>query len=124
MRHFDIDSFIRKHITKRNKSFFSADIQQFHSTLTEEIEGKNVLVIGGGGTIGSNYIKSILRFRPAKVVVVDVNENGLTELVRDVRSTNNLFVPKEFITYPVNLGDRIFEKIYNYYKPFDIVANF
>lgn len=56
--------------------------------------------------------------------MVDTNENGLTELVRSVRSTPGLFVPDEFITYPVNLGDRIFEKIYNYYKPFDIIANF
>jgi FlaA1/EpsC-like NDP-sugar epimerase len=121
---FDISSFISKHITKRDKSFFERDIRNQSAVLKEEIENSNILVIGGGGTIGSNYIKSILQFRPAKVVVVDTNENGLTELVRSIRSTPGLFVPKEFITYPVNLGDPIFEKIYNYYKPFDIIANF
>lgn len=124
MRNFDLDTFISKNITKRSHSFFESDIENNASTLTSEIENSSILVIGGGGTIGSNYIKSVLKFRPAKVVVVDTNENGLTELVRSVRSTPGLFVPKEFITYPVNLGDPIFEKIYHYYKPFDIVANF
>ncbi len=124
MKNMDIDRFITEHITKRSKSFFEQDVQNQFQILTKEIENSSILVIGGGGTIGSNYIKSILRFRPAKVVVVDSNENGLTELVRSVRSTYNLFVPNEFITYPVNLGDRIFEKIYDYYKPFDIIANF
>jgi len=124
MINFDIRSFINTNITGRSKSFFENDIINNRGILTNEIAGSNILVIGGGGTIGSNYIKSILPFRPAKVVVVDTNENGLTELVRSVRSTPGLFVPKEFITYPVNLADSIFEKLYNYYKPFDIIANF
>lgn len=124
MINFDIGSFISRNITGRDKSFFESDIINNRTVLTEEIENKNILVIGGGGTIGSNYIKSLLPFKPAKVVVVDTNENGLTELVRSVRSTPGLFVPKEFITYPVNLGDAIFEKLYNYYNPFDIIANF
>lgn len=124
MKHFDIGSFINEHITKRSESFFKRDIENYATSLRDEIGNRNILVIGGGGTIGSNYIKSILPFRPARIVVVDSNENGLTELVRSVRSTPGLHIPNAFITYPVNLGDRIFEKIYNYYKPFDIVANF
>ncbi len=124
MVNLDINQFIKNHITGRPESFFLNDINSNHSRITSEIENKSVLVIGGGGTIGSNYIKSILPFQPKRIVVIDTNENGLTELVRDIRSTPGLFVPKEFITYPVNLGDQIFEKIYAYYKPFDIVANF
>lgn len=124
MKTINIDSFINKYITKRGESFFEKDILGNSHLLAREITGKSVLVIGGGGTIGSNYIKSILRFKPGKVVVVDTNENGLTELVRDIRSTAGLFVPDQFITYPVNLGDEIFNKLYNYYKPFDIIANF
>lgn len=53
-------------------------------------------VIGGAGSIGSSFIKAVLCFEPASVVVVDLNENGLAELVRDVRSTEGLFVPAEF----------------------------
>ncbi len=120
----NISEFIKKHITKRAESFFEKDITDNYETLKSNIEGKSVLVIGGGGTIGSSYIKSILRFKPSKVVVIDTNENGLTELVRDVRSTQGLQAPETFITYPVNFGDPIFEKIYQFYKPFDIVANF
>ena len=124
MVNLNITDFIKQHITKREESFFEQDIIDHAETLRQNIEEKSVLVIGGGGTIGSNYIKSLLRFNPGKVVVIDTNENGLTELVRDVRSTPGLQAPAEFITYPVNFGDPIFEKIYHYYKPFDIVANF
>ncbi len=121
---FDLNKFIHAEVLGRTDSFFQKDIDQNKVELTATIEGKKVLVIGGGGTIGSNYIKSILKFKPAAVVVVDSNENGLTELVRDVRSTKDLFVPDTFITYPVNFGSDIFKKIYQEYKPFDIIANF
>jgi len=124
MIQFDINSFIEKHITRRQESLFMQDIQNNTEKLEKEIAGKTLLVIGGGGTIGSNFIKAVLQFNPRKVVVIDTNENGLTELVRDVRSTEGLNVPSEFLTYPVNFGDVIFEKIYGNHKPFDIIANF
>jgi len=82
------------------------------------------LVIGGAGTIGSSYIKAILKFNIAKLIVVDISENGLTELVRDLRSSKEYNIPEEFITYPVNFGDRVFEKIFKHHGPFEIVANF
>jgi FlaA1/EpsC-like NDP-sugar epimerase len=81
-------------------------------------------VIGGAGTIGSSYIKAILKFRISKLVVVDINENGLTELVRDLRSSIEYNISEEFITYPVNFGDRVFEKIFQQHGSFEIVANF
>jgi nucleoside-diphosphate-sugar epimerase len=83
-----------------------------------------VLVIGGAGSIGSHYIKALLRFDVAKLVVVDANENGLTELVRDLRSAGTYRMPREFVTYPVNFGDRVFAKLFAAHGPFDIVANF
>jgi len=121
---FSIDKFITSSITGRENSYFELDLQNKNSLLLNAIKGKKILVIGGGGTIGSNYIKSILRFKPFKVVIIDINENGLTELVRDIRSTKGLVVPDEFITYPVNLGDHVFEKLYTFHKPFDTIANF
>jgi FlaA1/EpsC-like NDP-sugar epimerase len=120
----DLNKFIHEQVLGRKESFFLPDIAAHQQELESEIAGKKILVIGGGGTIGSNYIKSILPFKPASVIVVDSNENGLTELVRDVRSTKGLFVPESFITYPVNFGSSIFQKIYAAYKPFDIIANF
>ena len=64
---------------------FEPDIKANTETLTEEIKGKKVSVIGGVGSIGSSFIKAVLRFEPASVVVIDLNENGLAELVHDVR---------------------------------------
>lgn len=124
MRNFNINNFIKEKITGRVSGFFDEDIIANKELLSKEIKDKNVLVIGGGGTIGSNYIKAILPFKPRAVIIVDNNENGLTELVRDVRSTKDLFVPDIFVTYPVDFGNNIFSKIFNAYKPFDIVANF
>lgn len=124
MNIIDIPKFIKEYITKRPTSLFAPDIEKYKVQLSEKIKGKNVLVIGGAGTIGSSYIKAVLAFEPAKLVVVDTNENGLTELTRDLRSTPNQFVPEEYITYPMSFGDPVFEKMFLTHSPFHIVANF
>ncbi len=124
MNIIDIPKFINEHITKREVSLFAADIEKNKSVLSQKIKGKSVLVIGGAGTIGSSYIKSLLVFEPSKLVVVDINENGLTELTRDLRSTTNQFIPEEYITYPMSFGDQVFEKMFLTHGPFHIVANF
>ncbi len=121
---FNLDKFISDSVTFRPTSMFEPDIKANAETLTREIKGKKVCVIGGAGSIGSSFIKAVLRFEPASVVVVDLNENGLAELVRDVRSTNGLYVPDEFRCYTLNFADPIFERIFREEKGFDIVANF
>jgi FlaA1/EpsC-like NDP-sugar epimerase len=120
----NIPNFINEHVTYRKESFFKHDLITNHNKLSVATDGKNVLVIGGAGTIGSSYIKAMLKFKPAKLFVVDINENGLTELVRDVRSSTGYNIPKEFITYPVNFGDAVFEKLFLNEGPWHIVANF
>ena len=121
---FNLDKFISDSVTFRPVSMFAADIEANRDTLTREIKDKKVCVIGGAGSIGSSFIKAVLRFEPGSVVVVDLNENGLAELVRDVRSTEGLFVPDEFRCYTLNFADPIFERIFREEKGFDIVANF
>jgi len=121
---FNLDKFISDSVTFRQTSMFAADIEANKEALTREIKGKKVCVIGGAGSIGSSFIKAILRFEPASVVVVDLNENGLAELVRDVRSTYGLYVPDEFRCYTLNFADPIFERIFREENGFDIVANF
>ena len=121
---FNLDKFIADSVTKRPVSMFEPDIQANKETLTREIKGKKVCVIGGAGSIGSSFIKAVLRFEPKSVVVVDLNENGLAELVRDVRSTEGLYVPDEFRCYTLNFADPIFERIFREEQGFDIVANF
>jgi len=122
MLDFNVDSFIAKHITKRETSYFSQDIEANRSKLTEEIYGKRVLVIGGAGTIGSSFVKAILPFEPSSLIVVDYSENGLTELTRDLRS-QDIFMPVEYITYPFDFGGEVFAKMFRK-RNFDVVACF
>lgn len=121
---FNLEKFISDSVTFRAVSMFAPDIEANKETLTREIRGKKVCVIGGAGSIGSSFIKAVLRFEPKSAVVVDLNENGLAELVRDVRSTEGLYVPDEFRCYTLNFADPIFERIFREERGFDIMANF
>lgn len=121
---FNLQQFISEHITGRPVSLFAADIEVHKKELQAEIENKSVCVIGGAGSIGSSFIKVILPFKPSKLVVIDLNENGLAELTRDLRSTYGMYVPEEYRAYTLNFADPIFEHIFREEKGFDIVANF
>lgn len=99
------------------------DIENNRNLLIRNIKDKNIMVIGGAGSIGSSYIKKILEYKPSKITIVDINENGLTELTRDLRSSNLLDYNPEYVTYPVNLLNDTFDKIYNS-ENWDVVANF
>ena len=111
------ESIIKKHIN------FDYDLNKFSNLLFDNVNKTNLLVIGGAGTIGSSYIKQILKYKPSKITVVDINENGLTELTRDLRSSNLLDYNPEYITYPVNLLSDTFDKIFNS-DTWQVVANF
>ena len=120
----DLDKFISEEVTGRAESFFLEDLTACSDVLRQETEGKSVLVIGGAGSIGSSFIKAILPFRPAKLVVVDLNENGLAELTRDLRSSYGTRVPEEFVCYPIDFDSSVFRRYFRENKGFDIVANF
>lgn len=120
----NLDQFIADYVIKRKKSMFAEDIEANEIILRREIENKSVCVVGGAGSIGSSFIKSILQFRPSKLVVIDLNENGLAELTRDLRSTYGMYIPEEYRTYTLNFADPIFERIFMEEKGFDIFANF
>ena len=120
----NIENFIAKYVTKRPESMFQADLHTHQPALIKAIEGKSVLVIGGAGSIGSSYIKALLPFKPKGLVVVDISENGLTELTRELRSTSAFTVPTDYVTYPMNYADDTFVKMFKARGGFDIVANF
>ena len=109
-------------IIKKNIDF-DKDLNIFNAKISCKVKEKNILVIGGAGTIGSSYIKQVLTYQPAKITVVDINENGLTELTRDLRSSSLLDYNPEYITYPVNLSSNTFDKIFNS-ESWQVVANF
>lgn len=121
---FELNEFISKHVTKREKSMFQEDIEKNKSVLKQKIQEKSVLVIGGAGSIGSSFTRAILPFKPSKLVIVDINENALAELTRDLRSTKNMFIPEEYIPYPMDFASPTFEKMFRSHRGFDIVANF
>ena len=121
---FNLDEFIAKHVINRETSMFLADIENNKEALAEKISGKSVLVVGGAGSIGSSFIKAILPFKPASLVVVDTNENALAELTRDLRSTKGMYVPNDYVPYPMDFCSPVFEKMFRKRGGFDIVGNF
>ena len=121
---FNLTQFISTFVTKRPTSMFLPDLEKQRATLTEKIQNKTVLIIGGAGSIGSSFIKSILPFKPKTLVVVDTNENALAELTRDLRSTKGMYVPEDYVTYPMDFASPVFEKMFIKRAGFDIVGNF
>jgi len=120
----NISEFIKNYVTKRENSFFEIDLINNKEKLTKEIKGKSILVIGGAGTIGSSYIRAALKYNPSELIVVDTNENGLTELTRTLRSDSNMIVPESYLTYPMSFNSEVFYKMCESHGAFDIVANF
>ena len=119
----DLDSFIHKYILERPTSLFQEDLDNHSDYIRNEVSNKSILVIGGAGTIGAAFIKEIIKFNPAKITVVDHNENGLTELIRDLRSGILEKFIKDFTTYPFDYGSSTFKKLLSN-SHFHIVANF
>lgn len=120
----NLNLFISEYVTKREKSMFLSDIEANREILSEKIKGKTMLVIGGAGSIGSSFIKAMLPFEPETLVVIDTNENALAELTRDLRSTKGMYVPEDYVPYPMDFASPIFEKMFRKRGGFDIVGNF
>lgn len=121
---FNLDSFISQYVIKRPRSMFLQDIEENKQELTDKIKNKSILVIGGAGSIGSSFIKAVLPFEPGTLIVVDINENGLAELTRDLRSIPGMYVPEDYIPYPMDYNSEAFRKMFISRGGFDIVANF
>lgn len=121
---FDLDRFIATYVTKRDTSMFLPDIERNRDALSKRIKDKSVLVIGGAGSIGSSFVKQILPFEPRALVVADINENALAELTRDLRSTQGLYMPQDYVPYPMDFASDVFKRMFVKRGGFDIVANF
>ena len=121
---FNLTEFISENVTQRPQSMFLPDIEANRKQLEVQIAGKSVLVIGGAGSIGSSFIRALLPFKPGSLVVADINENALAELTRDLRSTAGMFVPDEYVPYPMDFSAPVFRKMFVARGGFDIVANF
>ncbi len=106
----------------RSSTIFDEDINNNAQQLDEAIAKSRVMVIGGGGSIGRSVVKELFRREPAMLHVVDISENNLVELVRDIRSSLG-YLKGEFKTFSIDCGGREFEALVNAHGPYDYVFN-
>lgn len=96
-------------ILDRNQKLFTADLQKHNKAITTEVQKSSFLVIGGAGTIGQATVKEIFKRNPQKLHVIDISENNLVELVRDLRSSLG-YIDGEFRTIALDCGSSIFNQ--------------
>ena len=110
-------------VTQRSASFFADAIAQHRPSLESGVDGSRIAIIGAAGSIGAAVVKTILRFHPAALCLIDLSENNLVELVRDLRSSSGVALPKEFATLPIGLGTTEFDRYFADSTPFDYLLN-
>ncbi len=106
----------------RSNELFDSDILKLDETLNNLIRESKFLVIGGAGTIGQATSKEIFKRDPKLLHVVDISENNMVELVRDLRSTEG-YGTGEFKTFAVDCASVEFEAIMENEGPYDFVFN-
>lgn len=111
-------------IVRRPASLFAGDIADNAARLADAISGRRVLVVGGGGSIGSMVTRLLVNYRPRAVHVIDHSENYLAELVRDIRNSTALDVHTELRFLPIDFGGPVAERLLQDEKPYDLVLNF
>ena len=110
-------------VTGRTESIFAEDVRDNEKTLREAFQGSCVAVIGAAGSIGSAVVRTLLQFQLRGLCLIDLSENNLVELVRDLRSTRDLRLPADFVTLPIGLGSVEFERYFAEQPAFDYLLN-
>ena len=110
-------------VTGRRETLFAEDVRAGNQGLLDALERSRVAVVGAAGSIGAAVVKTLLRFQPAALSLIDLSENNLVELVRDLRSTEGLRMPADFVTLPIGLGSIEFARYFAEEKPFDYFLN-
>ncbi|GAA4175671.1 UDP-N-acetylglucosamine 4,6-dehydratase [Sphingobacterium ginsenosidimutans] len=106
----------------RNQELFNNDIEQHEKKLTEIVSSSKFLVIGGAGSIGSATTKEIFKRNPKKLHVVDISENNMVELVRDIRSSFG-YIDGDFQTFALDIGSTEYDAFWNADGDYDYVLN-
>ena len=110
-------------ILGRSRSLFADDMSAEAGRLADAIAGRRRVVAGAAGSIGSAFVRQVARFRPAALHLVDIDENGLVELVRDLRSSP-VPLPADFLTVSVDYGRPEFARFSVDHAPYDAFVNF
>lgn len=105
----------------RDEPLFSSDMARVDTELKDIVNQSKFLVVGGAGSIGSAVVKEIFAREPKALDVVDISENNLVELVRDIRSSYG-YISGEFATYAIDAGSQIFNKLISS-NEYDYVLN-
>jgi len=106
----------------REKELFSVDIKTHESQLAEIVSNSRFLVLGGAGSIGQAVTKEIFKRNPAKLHVVDISENNLVELVRDIRSSFG-YITGDFRTFALDIGSVEYDAFFKADGGYDYIMN-
>ena len=106
----------------RTKNLFEDDINALDKDLKEIVSSSSFLVIGGAGSIGSAVTKEIFTRDPKKLYIVDISENNLVELVRDIRSEFG-YINGDFKTFAIDVASAEFDAFLAQSGGFDYVLN-
>lgn len=109
-------------IIGRDRPLFDADLRVHAEQLREIVGQSRFLVIGGAGSIGQAVVREIFKRNPRVLHVVDISENNMVELVRDVRSTLG-YIKGEFATFAIDCGSVQFEAFMRAGSGYDYVLN-
>jgi FlaA1/EpsC-like NDP-sugar epimerase len=110
--------------TGRDYSLFSPDVAAKTEAIRSTLSGRRVLVVGGAGSIGSATLRAILPYDPAAVHVIDQNENGLAELVRDLRGSGLVEKRLDLKLMPLDYGAAVSRRFLDSAGRYDIVLHF
>jgi FlaA1/EpsC-like NDP-sugar epimerase len=106
----------------RSKNIFIEDILRSNKELKEIVSKSTFLVIGGAGSIGQATTKEIFKRNPKKLHIVDISENNLTELVRDIRSSFG-YIKGDFKTFALDIGSVEYNAFIKHDGKYDYVLN-
>ncbi|MDD3700330.1 MAG: polysaccharide biosynthesis protein [Bacteroidales bacterium] len=106
----------------RTKEIFSDDINIHKEELSHIVSSSRFLVIGGAGSIGQAVTKEIFKRNPKKLHVVDISENNMVELVRDIRSSYG-YIDGDFQTFALDVGSELYDAFWNADGEYDYVLN-
>ncbi len=106
----------------RKHKLFEADLKSYENDMEDRISSARFIVIGGAGSIGQAVTKEIFSRHPKALHVVDISENNMVELVRDIRSSLG-YINGDFRTFALDCGSKEFEALVQAHGPYDYVLN-
>jgi FlaA1/EpsC-like NDP-sugar epimerase len=109
-------------VTGRSESLFASDFNELFDDLFFYAKQSRFLIIGGSGSIGQAVTKEIFKFNPKAIHVVDISENNLVELVRDLRSSLG-YIDGDFKTFAIDCGSIEFEALIASAPSYDYILN-